>query len=99
MLIFLFFVPQAIRAELIDGYLKDLPCDRDRIDVHISHMTSKKPILIRMKMGARSNNAILTCEWNVIVRKFNLRENNEVLSCFSNRDDEDLDLLVEPLPL
>jgi hypothetical protein len=81
------------------GVLKDLLHDHDRIDIHVSCITSKKPMLIRMKMGARSNNAILTSGWNMVVRKFKLREDDKVLFCFSKRDDGDLDLLVEFLPL
>jgi hypothetical protein len=52
-----------------------------------------------MKMGARSNNAILASGWNMVVRNFNLREDDKVLFCFFERDDGDLDLLVEALPL
>jgi hypothetical protein len=52
-----------------------------------------------MKMGARSNNAILTSGWYMVARKFKLREDDEVLFCFSKRDDGDLDLLVEFLPV
>jgi hypothetical protein len=48
-----------------------------------------------MKMGARSNNAILTSRWYMVVRKFKLREDDKVLFRFSERDDGDLDLLVE----
>jgi hypothetical protein len=56
-------------------------------------------MLVRIKMGARSNSAILTSGWYMVVRKFKLREDDKVLFCFSERDDGDLDLLVEFLPV
>jgi hypothetical protein len=93
------FVPEIITAELTEGYLKDLLRDRDHIDDHVSCITRKWPILVRMKMGARSNNGILTSRWYMVVRKFKLREDDKVLFCFSERDDGDLDLLVEFLPV
>jgi hypothetical protein len=52
-----------------------------------------------MKMGARSNNGMLTSRWYMVVRKFKLTEDDKVLFCFSERDDGDLDLLVEFLPV
>jgi hypothetical protein len=55
-------------------------------------------MVVRIKMGARLNNAILTSRWYMVVRKFKLRENDKVIFCFSERDDGDLDLLVEFLP-
>jgi hypothetical protein len=55
-------------------------------------------MLVRMKMGARSNNIILTSGWNIVVRKFDLREDDKVLFCFFERDDGDLDLLVDRGP-
>jgi hypothetical protein len=55
-------------------------------------------MLVRMKMEARSNNAILTSGWYMVVRKFKLREADKVLFCLSERDG-DLDLLVEFLPV
>jgi hypothetical protein len=35
-------------------------------------MTSKKPMIVRMKMRARSNNRILIAGWKMVVRRFNL---------------------------
>jgi hypothetical protein len=52
-----------------------------------------------MKMGARPNNAILTSGWYMVERKFKIRGDDQVLFCFSERDDGDLDLLVEFLPV
>jgi hypothetical protein len=52
-----------------------------------------------MKMGARSNNAILTSGWYMVVRKFQLREDDKVLFCFSERDNGDLDLMFEFFPV
>jgi hypothetical protein len=54
-------------------------------------------MLVKMKMGARSNSAILTSGWDIVVRKFNLREDDKVLF-FSERDGGDLDLVVDVLP-
>jgi hypothetical protein len=51
-----------------------------------------------MKMGARSN-AILISGWYMVVRKLKLRKDDKVLFCFPERDDGDLDLLVEFLPV
>jgi hypothetical protein len=56
-------------------------------------------MLVRMKLRARSNNAILISGWNMVLGKFKLREDDKVLFCFSKRDDGDLDLLVKFLPL
>jgi hypothetical protein len=55
-------------------------------------------MLVKMKMGAKSNSAILTSGWDMVVRKFNLREDDKVL-LFFERNDGDLDLVVEVLPL
>jgi hypothetical protein len=57
---------------------------------------SKRPMLVEMKMGARSNSAILTSGWDMVVRKFNLMEDDKILFFFSERDDGDLDLVVCP---
>jgi hypothetical protein len=46
MLILLFSAPQTIGAELTDGYLKDLLHNCDCIDVHVSCMTGKRPMLV-----------------------------------------------------
>jgi hypothetical protein len=35
----------------------------------------------------------------MVVRKFKIRGDDQVLFCFSERDDGDLDLLVEFLPV
>jgi hypothetical protein len=43
-------------------------------------------------MGARSNSAILTSGWDMVVKKFNLMEDDKVFFFFSERDDGDLDL-------
>jgi hypothetical protein len=56
-------------------------------------------MLVRIKIGARSNSAILTSRWYMVERKFKLMEDDKVLFCFSERDDGDLDLLVEFLPV
>jgi hypothetical protein len=45
-------------------------------------------MLVKMKMGPWSNSAILTSGWDMVVRKFNLREDDKVLFFFSERDDE-----------
>jgi hypothetical protein len=55
--------------------------------------------MLKMKIGARSNNAILTSGWDIFMRKLNLREDHKVIFYFSERDDGDLDLVVEFLPL
>jgi hypothetical protein len=39
----------------------------------------------------------LTTGWKIVVRRFNLREDDKVLFCFSERDDGDLDLLVKAI--
>ena len=51
-----------------------------------------------MKMGAGSNNAILTTGWDKVVRRFKLNEDDIALFCFHERDDGELHLLVEALP-
>jgi hypothetical protein len=71
-----------------------------RIFIHVSNIfITKRPMLVKMNMGARSNSAILTSRWDMVVRKFNLRKDDKVLFFFSERDDGDLDLMVEVLPL
>jgi hypothetical protein len=35
----------------------------------------------------------------MVVKKFKLREDDKVLFCFSGREDADLDILVEFLPV
>jgi hypothetical protein len=54
-------------------------------------------MIVRMKMRARSNNAILTTGWNMVVRRFKLKEDDKVLFCFDERDDGEVDLMVEVL--
>jgi hypothetical protein len=68
------------------GYLKDLFRDREHIYVHVSNIfITKRPMLVKMKMGASSNSAILTSGWDMAVRKFNLMEDDKVLFFFSER--------------
>jgi hypothetical protein len=62
-------------------------------------MASNTPMIVRMKMVAKSNNAILTTEWKMVVRRFNLREADKVLFCFYERYDAKLDFLVEAPPV
>jgi hypothetical protein len=81
------------------GYLKYLFRDHERIYVHVSNIfIAKRPMLVEIKMGARSNSAILTSGWDMLVRKFNLMKDDKVLFFFSERDDGDLDLVVDVLP-
>jgi hypothetical protein len=56
-------------------------------------------MLVKMKMGARSINEILKSGWDMVVKKFKLREDDKVLFSFSERDDGALDLLLKFLPL
>ena len=49
-------------------------------------------------MGYRSNNAIFTVRWDKVVKNFKLKENDNVLFRFNERDDGELNVLVEALP-
>jgi hypothetical protein len=55
-----------------------------------------RPWKVRMKMGDRSNNAILTAGWDSVVRMFNLHEEDIVLFSFHEKYEE-LQLLVHIL--
>jgi hypothetical protein len=55
-----------------------------------------RPWKVRMKMGDRSNNAILTAGWDSVVRMFNLHEEDIVLFSFHEKYEE-LHLLVHIL--
>jgi hypothetical protein len=46
----------------------------DPVDVHISRIANKRPWKVRIKIGAGSNNVILTVGWDKVVRKFNKHE-------------------------
>lgn len=97
MLILQFSVlPQTFGAEFTDRYLKNRL--DEPVDVHVSRMSSKKPRIVRMKMGAGSKNAILTTGWDKVVRRFKLNQDDIALFCFHERDDGELHLLVEALP-
>ena len=50
-----------------------------------------------MMMGYRSNNAIFTVGWDTVVKSFKLKEGDNVLFCFNERDDGELHALVEAL--
>ena len=98
MLILLFSLPQTFGAEFTDEYLKNLIGNQQHVNVHVSSMVSKRPIIVRMMMGYRSNNAIFTVGCDKIVKQFKLKENDNVFFRFNERDDGELHILVEALP-
>ena len=60
LLILQFSLPQTFGAEFTDEYLKNLIGNQQHVNVHVSSMVSKRPMIVRMMMGYRSNNAIFT---------------------------------------
>ena len=98
MLILQFSPLQIFGAEFTDGYLKNLLANKQRVDVHVSSMASKRPMIVRMMMAYRSNNAIFTVGWDKFVRQCKLKEGDNVIFCFNERDDGELHALVEALP-
>ena len=66
MLILLFSLPQTFGAEFTDGYLKNLLGNQQRVNVYVSSIASKRPMIVRMMMGYRSNNAIFTVGWDKV---------------------------------
>jgi hypothetical protein len=59
-------------------------------------MASNYPTVLTMKMGY-GNNAYLI-GWYMVVRSFNLKEGDNILFSFNERDDGELHLLVEAPP-
>ena len=97
-MLILLFLPQIFDAEFTDEYLKNLLGNQQRVNVHISSIASKRPMIVRMMMGYRSNNAIFTVGWDKVVKQFKLKENDNVLFRFNERDDGELHVPVEALP-
>jgi hypothetical protein len=60
-------------------------------------MANKYPMVLTMKMGYGSNNANLI-GWYRVVRRLNLKEGDNILFSFNERDDGELHLLVEAPP-
>ena len=97
-LILQFSVPQTFGEDFTDRYLKHFLRNQQRVDVHVSSMASKRPMIVRMMMGFRSNNAIFKVGWDNFVRRYKLKEGDIVLFSFNERDDGELHVLVEALP-
>ena len=97
-LILLFSLPQTFGEEFTDRYLKNFLRNQQRVDVHVSSMASKRPMIVRMMMAFRSNNAIFIVGWDKVVKNFKLKEGDNVLFGFNERDDGELHVLVEALP-
>src|SRR4051794_36425568 len=98
MLILQFCLLQIFGAEFTNGYLKNLLANKQRVNVHVSSMSSKRPMVVRMMMAYRSNSAVFTIGWDTFVRRFKLKEDDNILFCFNKRDDGELNALVEVLP-
>ena len=96
MLILLFSLPQTFGTEFTDEYLKNLIGNQKHVNVHVSSMVSERPMIVRMLMGW-SNNTIFTVGWDKVVKKFKLKENDNVLFSFNERHDGELHVLVEAL--
>ena len=94
----LLFLSQIFDAEFTDEYLKNFLGNQQRVNVHVSSMASKRPMIVRMMMAFRSNNAIFTVGWDKVMKNFKLKEGDNVLFCFNERDDGELHVLVEALP-
>jgi hypothetical protein len=60
-------------------------------------MPHMKPMEVRMKMGAETNNEILKTRWDKVVRRYKLNKDHNVLFFYHERDDGELHLLVEAL--
>ena len=86
---------QTFGADFIRKYLKNRL--DEPIDVHVWQMNSKKPKMVRRKMGA-SSNAILTTGWDKVLRIFNLKQHSILLFCFDEKYNGEVHILVQQLP-